>query len=133
VIKIELPFATPFMAPQKKGKCFFNPRSQEKQNAQILVRSQYQDAPKTRGIGLKIVFEVQAPISTSKKKIRAILGLKNNEHTKRPDLDNLLKFLLDVLKGIVFVDDSQVHLIEAKKIWSYRDYTTVELWEKKND
>ena len=36
-------------------------------------------------------------------------------HTKRPDLDNLIKLILDSMNGIVFKDDSQVCAIIAMK------------------
>ena len=38
-------------------------------------------------------------------------------HTKRPDLDNLLKSVLDALNGVVFKDDSQVVAIQAYKYY----------------
>lgn len=36
------------------------------------------------------------------------------------DLDNILKSVFDAFKGIVFVDDAQIHLVIAsKQIWKY--------------
>lgn len=37
-------------------------------------------------------------------------------HTKRPDLDNLLKALLDACHGVLWVDDTHVASIEATKV-----------------
>lgn len=36
-------------------------------------------------------------------------------HMKRPDLDKLQRAVLDALTGVVYVDDSQVVMIEASK------------------
>lgn len=36
---------------------------------------------------------------------------------KRPDLDNLVKFLLDAINGVVFADDAQVCKISASKLY----------------
>lgn len=36
-------------------------------------------------------------------------------HTKKPDIDNLLKSLKDALTGLAWVDDSQVCAVEARK------------------
>jgi Holliday junction resolvase RusA-like endonuclease len=36
-------------------------------------------------------------------------------HTKKPDLDNLVKAVKDSLKGILWYDDSQVYYTEAAK------------------
>ena len=38
-------------------------------------------------------------------------------HTKRPDLDNVVKAILDALNNIL-VDDSQVYSIQAKKFYA---------------
>ena len=34
-------------------------------------------------------------------------------HTKKPDIDNLIKALLDA----VFSDDAHVHTVHAEKVW----------------
>jgi Holliday junction resolvase RusA-like endonuclease len=36
---------------------------------------------------------------------------------KKPDLDNLLKLLKDACNGIVWMDDSQVVIMIAKKVY----------------
>lgn len=36
-------------------------------------------------------------------------------HTKKPDLDNLLKSVKDAMTGVVWRDDSQVAMVEASK------------------
>lgn len=36
-------------------------------------------------------------------------------HTSKPDLDNLIKSVLDALTGVLFRDDSQVAMLEATK------------------
>ena len=39
-------------------------------------------------------------------------------HTKRPDLDNLVKPIKDALRGLVYLDDSQVNLLKARKLYA---------------
>ena len=39
-------------------------------------------------------------------------------HTKKPDLDNLVKAVKDSLKGILWYDDSQVYATESEKRYS---------------
>ncbi len=46
-------------------------------------------------------------------------------HTKKPDIDNLEKFVLDCLNGVVFKDDSQV--VETKAIKFYDDVGSTEV------
>lgn len=38
------------------------------------------------------------------------------EHTKKPDLDNLEKAILDALNGVAWVDDSQVCRVLKEKV-----------------
>ena len=57
------------------------------------------------------VFNIPMPPSWSKKKKEEMLG-KN--HQQRPDIDNLLKGLMDALLD----EDSHVHTVYARKIWS---------------
>lgn len=68
-----------------------------------------------------IVFLLPMPKSWSKKKKDK---MHHTPHTQTPDLDNLLKSLLDAHMS----DDSGVHsLTYIRKIWSY----TGEVWIKK--
>lgn len=48
-------------------------------------------------------------------------GLKPGQpswHSKRPDIDNLIKFVLDALNGVYFKDDAQVFYISSRKSYS---------------
>ena len=49
-------------------------------------------------------------------------------HTKKPDIDNLIKFVLDALQGQngYFLDDSQVIRVYAEKIYT-DDYPHTEI------
>ena len=38
-------------------------------------------------------------------------------HTSRPDLDKLVRAVLDALTGVVYTDDSQVVELSARKVW----------------
>ena len=57
------------------------------------------------------IFNIPMPPSWSKKKKAQMLG---KEHQQRPDIDNLLKGLMDAL----LEEDSHIHTVCAKKVWS---------------
>ena len=57
-------------------------------------------------ITMSLVFLMPRPKSLPK---------KVKHHTKRPDLDNLIKAVKDALHGICFKDDSQVISLVAEK------------------
>ena len=56
------------------------------------------------------------PASYSKKRTEACLN-NTEKHTKKPDLDNVVKICLDGMNGIVFKDDSQITSIHATKVY----------------
>lgn len=63
---------------------------------------------------LDITFHMPIPKSLGKKKKETLHG---TPHIKPPDLDNLVKFILDVAQGIILDDDKLVTVINAKKIY----------------
>lgn len=42
-------------------------------------------------------------------------------HIKKPDVDKLLRMLLDALTGIVWADDSQVAYVTVNKVYAWND------------
>lgn len=68
----------------------------------IECKAKIQDGP----LWLFLHFKLPRPKSLSK---------KVHHHTKKPDLDNLVKGVKDGLKGICYADDSQVVRLAATK------------------
>lgn len=64
----------------------------------------------THGIRLSIVCYLPCPTSCSIVKRERMMG---TPHLGKPDLDNLVKGVMDAL----FVNDAYVYVIEAKKYW----------------
>jgi Holliday junction resolvase RusA-like endonuclease len=56
------------------------------------------------------------PASYSKKRTEACLS-GSEKHTKKPDLDNVVKAVLDGMSDIVFLSDSQITSIHATKVY----------------
>ena len=56
------------------------------------------------------------PTSYSKKRTEACLN-DSEKHTKRPDLDNVVKAIIDGMSEIVFLNDSQITSIHATKVY----------------
>ncbi len=58
---------------------------------------------------------------------------RNNEvlPTKRPDLDNYEKMVMDALQGVVYVDDSQIVYKISSKIYSERPGVRIEVSQYK--
>ena len=68
------------------------------------------------GVRLTCRFFMPIPASASKKQ-RILMEGCAVDHTKKPDLDNLIKFVKDCANGILWNDDSQVFYITASKAY----------------
>jgi len=68
-------------------------------------------------VGVFLYFRMPIPASYSKKRTQACLD-GWEKHTKRPDLDNLIKTVLDGLNGVVFKDDCQIVALHCTKVYS---------------
>lgn len=67
---------------------------------------------------VSLYFGMPVPKSTSKKKtMEMVTGYIS--HTKRPDVDNLAKAVIDALNGVAWDDDSQIVQLSVHK-----DYTS---------
>jgi Holliday junction resolvase RusA-like endonuclease len=56
------------------------------------------------------------PASYSKKRTEACLS-GQEKHTKKPDMDNVVKYVIDGMDKIVFENDSQFTSIHATKVY----------------
>lgn len=76
-------------------------------------------------------FYYPVPKSDSKKVRKAKLD-EEIAPTIKPDIDNLIKSVLDGLNGVAFGDDKQVTSITAAKLYSEKAHTIVSVsWEDK--
>jgi Holliday junction resolvase RusA-like endonuclease len=67
-------------------------------------------------IHLYVRFFMPIPASISKKKRAEYEGCAV-PHVKKPDLDNLVKFVKDCANGVLWRDDSQVIVLHASKAY----------------
>lgn len=67
------------------------------------------EAPLDGPLSLDLVFHMPKPKSAKRNKYWC---------DKRPDLDNLVKAIKDVLKGLLYRDDSQIVSLKADKAYS---------------
>lgn len=83
------------------------------------------DEPISIAIAIKLRFYMPIPKATSKSK-RGLMIEGLISHTKKPDLDNLIKFALDCLSQYgTFIDDAQVVEIAATKQYSAEPRTEI--------
>ena len=78
------------------------------------------EEPLTGPIAVHITAHFKRPKSHygTQKGVPYLKDTAPKHHTGKPDVDNIGKFYLDVLNGIVFVDDRQVCRMIVVKNWS---------------
>ena len=88
--------------------------------------------PITAPIDAYLYFEMPIPKSTTKKALLAIQQGKIR-HTKKPDLDNLIKSVTDALNKVCYEDDTLIVSIHATKVYSETPGVTIMLTEAKQN
>lgn len=76
---------------------------------------------------LTVTAHMPVPKSYPKRTHAAVASGVCIPHTKTPDIDNIVKAVLDALNGVAFVDDSCVSEIIARKIYSTAPRLEVEI------
>lgn len=106
-------------------QAFYNRQKREQASMQRMFRYFWgEQEPVTGAIGVGLLFVVPMPKSWSLKKKIASCGQRC---TVKPDIDNLTKFLLDAMNGIIYRDDRQCFLSNrgAAKFWGNHGRTFI--------
>ena len=68
---------------------------------------------------VSVYLYIRLPIPKSYPKKRQEACLSGSERpTKKPDIDNLAKSVLDGMNGVIFCDDKQVVSLHLKKVYA---------------
>lgn len=107
------------------GKRFFDKQKQEKLAFGLYLAQQHapEDLLETP---LEIDFIFFMPIPMGKKN-----KLTDKPHITKPDIDNLIKFMLDTATGVIFKDDKQVIKVSGVKQYDAHPRVTMTVVEIK--
>ncbi len=95
---------------------------------QIFVFKYPDFEPLENRVSVKITAYFEIPKSISKKKEEAMLqGIISP--TKKPDIDNIVKIILDSLNKFAYKDDSQITQLKVDKKYAKTPKTVVEVGE----
>jgi Holliday junction resolvase RusA-like endonuclease len=96
-----------------KTQHVYDPQAHIKEAAQSILRFQHHSPCPFEGpLKLTLTFHMPIPKSTPKSR-----SLHHTPHTKRPDIDNLIKFVLDCCNATIFTDDALVFDLSSSKIY----------------
>lgn len=120
----------PRMSIQKRGaKVFphvYDSQKEERSEMRKHIMQQMRDKRILRHLegclSVNMIFHMPTP----KNKLKTHL---NKPHDTKPDIDNLAKFALDTLNGLVFEDDKSISELLCKKIYSDTPRTEITICE----
>ena len=102
--------------------------------AESEIRAAFLDAfgmdkvPQDTPVRIVCRFYMPIPQNTSKK-MRERMLRDEVKPMKKPDLDNLLKLVLDALNGYAYADDKQVVAVSGWKYYADEGYTNIRILE----
>lgn len=124
--KITIPFTPRAKASVRRAgtNVFYNPSCKGMKKTREYVLQQASIPFLLKGPLLVIVhYRIPAPLGTVQRKRDP---QHNKPHNKRPDGDNLEKFLNDSLNGVVWTDDSQIAwLVRSKSLTKAKEGETI--------
>ena len=117
----------------RRGKFVGTYNDQETEEGKWLLLAKSQITKKCKGaVSIKCMFYMPIPKNTPKKNIDLIKEGYIVPHAKKPDLDNLIKFVKDCLNEFAWQDDSQVYKIKGLKIYGIDPKTEIKITEITN-
>lgn len=124
-----IPQSRPRFDSRNKRACEKANIKSYKQRVGYIARKEFKK-PIKRDIPLEISMKFYMPIPqylSKVKKNRLTLEKEVRYVTKKPDLDNLLKAILDGLNSIAYFDDGQVVKLHVEKVYSFEPRTEIEI------
>ena len=109
----------------------YDPSSKDKKQMWLQMAQFKPKTPLKGNIMLKLVFVMERPKNHFRTgKFRHILKENMPEyHSVTPDLDNLVKLVADVIQPQMIVNDSQICMLQAEKIYGKTPRTEVYIEE----
>lgn len=92
----------------------------------LLKYPRYKSIEGRAKVNITAFFEV--PKSTSKVQKEQMLG-NNISPTKKPDIDNIVKIVLDSMNKFAFKDDTQITKIEVEKMYAEQEKLYIKIEE----
>tara|TARA_R100001594_G_scaffold13801_2_gene29421 strand:+ start:181 stop:591 length:411 start_codon:yes stop_codon:yes gene_type:complete len=103
------------------GGRMYDPSSKDKKEMWLQMAKYRPKSPITGDVYMKVIFYMERPQKHYRTgKYKHLLKDKVPErHSIRPDLDNLVKMIADVIQGKdrMICDDSQICILQAEKIY----------------
>jgi len=118
----------PRFARRGKFVTTYDPSELQKDNFICQIIKHKPKQPLEGALSLRCRYYMPIPKSLSKRKKLRLLQ-ERTPHVKRPDLDNMDKFVMDCMNSIFYNDDSQIYNKQSFKFYSPIPRTEIEIVE----
>ena len=116
-----------------KNGGMYDPSSKDKKQVWLQIAKYKPKRPFAGDIMIKLVFTMERPKNQYRTgKYKHLLKDNVSEyHSYKPDLDNMVKLICDVIQGKdrMICDDSQICMLQAEKVWGFAGKTEVVIEE----
>ncbi len=109
--------------PLYKNRTMYNSQKNQMLITQSILKQQHGTRDMFDG-PLQTDFTFYMPIPPSKKKVNVA-----DWHDVKPDADNLCAYYLDCAQGIIFINDSRISKLTARKLYSNSPRTEITVME----
>lgn len=114
----------PLARPRFSAGKVYDSQAAIKNDYRLILMSQCKHKPYSSSLLMELEFIFEVPKSLSQKKRLELLG---KAHIIKPDLDNLIKFVLDIGTGILYTDDKVISEIKAKKVYGSKEHSLLRI------
>lgn len=115
-----------------KTGAVYDQQKLQKDQLRWYLRSKFRENPIRSPVEVCLSFYFPMPKGASGARKRDMLnGVLH--HMSPPDVDNLAKFYLDVMTGVIYEDDGQVCRMRTEKLYATEPYTLIEIIPKNCD
>ena len=126
------PIALKRHRPSARGG-YYDPSSKDKKQIWLQIAKYKPKQPFAGDIYLKVVFYLKRPKSHFRTgKYSHLLKDAYKDmvyHSFKPDLDNLVKLIADIIQPQMIIDDSQICMLQAEKMYSTNPRTEIIIQE----
>ena len=129
--QIEIPGEPIPLSRARAGKHgFYDPQCLVKSNiVDYVIKIFGKQKPATNPIWMNLTFYMPIPKGTPKKHLPSMPG---KPHSKRPDLDNFVKFIFDTFNKVLWEDDCLIYSLDAVKLYDVEPKTIITFNEWKS-
>jgi Holliday junction resolvase RusA-like endonuclease len=121
----------------RKNSFTYDPQCKEKKTCKWKVKEILNNYYSHLSFPLKDAIECHfnfyfKPPNSFSKALKNLVSWGVYDHIFKPDIDNLLKFYLDVMNEIVYEDDRQITYASVKKYYNHKPRIEIIIMEKTN-